>query len=154
MTDPVSAPRFVADHMLGSLARWLRMMGYDTVYDKALDDPAIAKLAREESRFIVTRDRELAKEAGALLIEADVLDLQLKAVTEKFGLKFHDDMIRCSACNGDLTDIPKDQAKDSVPEGALAANEKFWKCTKCGKIYWKGSHWRGIMERFQRLSLA
>jgi len=154
VTDQVSVPRFVADHMLGSLARWLRMMGYDTVYDKSLDDTAIAKLAREDSRFILTRDRELAKESGALFIEEDDLDGQLKAVSAKYGLKYNDSLIRCSACNGELADISKNLAKESVPEGALAANEKFWKCTKCGKIYWKGTHWRGITERLKKLNLA
>lgn len=154
MTEPVAVPKFVADHMLGSLARWLRMMGYDTVYDKALDDPAIADLARKENRFVLTRDRELAKEPGAMFVESDELEAQLKAVSGKYGLKFHDNLIRCSTCNGELADLPKDQAKGSVPEGALAANEKFWKCTRCGKVYWKGTHWRGIMERFQRLSLT
>lgn len=154
MTETVAVPRFVADHMLGSLARWLRMMGYDTVYDKSLDDPAITKLAREEGRFILTRDRELAKEAGALFVEADDLDAQLKAVAEKYGLKHNDGLIRCSACNGALVDLPKEQAKGSVPEGAFEGNDRFWKCSKCGKVYWKGTHWRGIMERFNRLSLA
>lgn len=154
MTEVGGTPRFVADHMLGSLARWLRIMGYDTVYDKSLDDPGIANLARAESRFILTRDRELAKEPGALMIEADDLDLQLKAIAEKYGLKFHDDLIRCSACNGDLADLDKAQAKESVPEGAFENNDKFWKCSKCGKVYWKGTHWHGIMDRFRRLSLV
>ena len=150
----VATPRFIADHMLGSLARWLRMMGYDTVYDKTLDDNAIADLARSEGRFVLTRDRELAKEPGALLVEADDIDNQLKAVAAKFGLKYNDDRIRCSTCNGDLQDLPKEQAKDSVPEGAYAANHKFWKCAKCGKTYWKGTHWLGIRERLQRLNLT
>ncbi len=154
MTEPVAIPKFVADHMLGSLARWLRMMGYDTVYDKDLDDGEIAKLARGESRFILTRDKELAKEPGALLLEHEDLDSQLKAVGTKFGLRYNDNQIRCSACNGELQDLPKDQAKESVPEGALNNNDRFWKCSKCGKVYWKGTHWRGIMERFQRLSLV
>jgi len=154
VTEVGGTPRFVADHMLGSLARWLRIMGYDTVYDKSLDDPGIANLARAESRFILTRDRELAKEPGALMIEADDLDLQLKAIAEKYGLKFHDDLIRCSACNGDLADLDKAQAKDSVPEGAFENNDKFWKCSKCGKVYWKGTHWHGIMDRFRKLSLV
>ncbi len=154
MTDGVSTPKFVADHMLGSLARWLRMMGYDTVYDKSLDDLAIAELARAESRFILTRDRELAKEPGALMVESDDLDSQLRSTAEKYGLKYHEDMIRCSTCNGDLVELPKEQAKDSVPEGAMSHNEKFWKCSRCGKVYWKGTHWHGIMDRFQRLSLT
>jgi len=154
MSETVTTPKFVADHMLGSLARWLRMMGYDTVYDKRLDDGAIASLARAEGRFVLTRDRELAKEPGAFFVEADEIEAQLKAVAPKFGLKYNDTRIRCSTCNGELQDLPKDQAKDSVPEGAYTANDTFWKCAKCGKTYWKGTHWHGIMERLQRLSLT
>jgi uncharacterized protein with PIN domain len=149
-----SAPKFIADHMLGSLARWLRMMGYDTVYDKSMDDPDIAKLARSESRFILTRDKELSKEPAALLLENEDLDSQLQAVATRYGLKFNEGMIRCSTCNGDLADLPKDEAKDKVPEGAFKMNERFWKCTKCQKIYWKGTHWDGISTRLKKLNLA
>ena len=154
MSEGPIRPKFLADHMLGSLARWLRMMGYDTRYDKQLDDKDIAKAAREESRFILTRDQELSKEPGAFLVESDELEAQLKAVGEKFGLKADEAMIRCSACNGDLADLPKEAAKAEVPEGAWTANDKFWKCTKCGKVYWKGTHWRGITERLKKLNLA
>ncbi len=154
MTEPQVKPRFVADHMLGSLAKWLRMIGYDTVYDKSLDDKAIAAAARADSRFILTRDKELAKEPGAMLVEDDLLDGQLSAVRAKFGLSFDESAIRCTACNGELAELPKEQAKESVPEGAFAANDKFWKCAGCGKVYWRGSHWLGIMERLKKLSLA
>lgn len=154
MITTFATPKFIADHMLGSLARWLRMIGYDTVYDKTLDDGAIANLARSEGRFVLTRDKELAKEPGAFFVEADDIDSQLKAVATKFGLKYNDERIRCSTCNGDLHDLPKEQAQSSVPEGAFAANDKFWKCDKCGKMYWKGTHWLGIMERLKRLSLT
>jgi uncharacterized protein with PIN domain len=154
VTDAVVTPKFVADHMLGSLARWLRMIGYDTVYDKQLDDGAIANLARTDGRFVLTRDKELSKEPGALFIEPDDLDGQLKAVATNFGLKYSDERIRCSTCNGELRDMPKELAKESVPEGAYNMNERFWVCAKCGKVYWKGTHWRGIMERLQRLNLV
>ena len=154
MTDPVARPKFMVDHMLGSLARWLRMMGYDTAYDKTKEDPEIAKQARDENRFILTRDKELAKEPGAFLLDKEDLDEQLKAVSEKFGLKYSDDLIRCSTCNGDLVALPKEEAKGKVPEGAYQVNERFWRCSKCEKIYWKGTHWNGITERFKRLSLA
>lgn len=154
MTDQGTSPRFVADHMLGSLARWLRMMGYDTIYNKTLDDGQLATLAKAESRFILTRDKELAKEPGALLVESDELEAQLAAVCQKYGLKFREDLIRCSTCNGALADLPKESAKAEVPEGAYAGNEKFWKCSGCGKVFWKGSHWLGIMERLKKLSLV
>lgn len=154
MTDPIADPKFVADHMLGSLARWLRIMGYDTVYDKKLDDQAISQLARAEGRFVLTRDKELGREPGALLVEQDDLDSQLKAVVARYGLKFRPELIRCSACNGDLVELTKEQAKDAVPEGAFVSNDHFWKCGRCGKVFWKGTHWKGIMERLNRLGLA
>ncbi len=154
MTEGSSPPRFVADHMLGSLARWLRMLGYDTVYDKSLDDAELAKFARAENRFILTRDKELAKEPGAFLVEKDDLDSQLDATGKKFALHYSEDRIRCSTCNGDLVDLPKEEAKGQVPEGAWQANEKFWRCSKCGKLYWRGTHWNGIMDRLKKLNLA
>ena len=154
MSEADQSPKFIADHMLGSLARWLRMMGYDTVYDKRMDDGAIAKAARAESRFIITRDRELSKEPGAYYLDKDDLDQQLGEVAAKFGLRFSEDRIRCSVCNGDLKDLSKTEAAGSVPEGALQANDKFWKCSQCGKVFWKGTHWNGIMERLRKLNLA
>ncbi|MCU0859752.1 MAG: Mut7-C RNAse domain-containing protein [Thermoplasmata archaeon] len=154
MTSPEATPKFVADHMLGSLARWLRMIGYDTVYEKKLDDAMIATMAKEQGRFILTRDKELAKEPIAFLVEPDDLEEQLKAVGQKYGLRLNEATIRCSSCNGDLVDLPKEQAKGEVPEGAYSGNDKFWRCAKCGKVYWKGTHWRGIMERLKKLNLA
>jgi len=154
MSESAPSPKFIVDHMLGSLARWLRMMGYDTVYDKSLEDADIAEVARVEGRSILTRDKELSTRPGAFLLEDIDLEAQLKAIATKFGLKFHEELIRCSTCNGELVDLPKEQAKGKVPEGAHAANEKFWKCSKCDKIYWKGSHWLGINERLKKLGLA
>ena len=154
MSAGASPPKFVADHMLGSLARWLRMMGYDTVYDKSKDDADIAKLARSESRFILTRDKELSKEPGALLLDNEDLDSQLQAVATRDGLKFNEDMIRCSTCNGELVNLPKDEAKGKVPDGAFQMNERFWRCANCQKTYWKGTHWEGITARLKKLNLA
>jgi hypothetical protein len=154
MNPDAIIPRFVADHMLGSLARWLRMLGYDTLYDKGIDDVEIASTARSENRFILTRDKELAKEPGALFLDQDDLEGQLKAVAERFGLRYDEDKIRCSACNGELAPVSKEEASGKVPQGALENNERFWRCSRCQKLYWRGSHWKGIMERFKRLNLA
>src|SRR5512136_1517512 len=102
--------------MLGSLARWLRMIGYDTVYDKNMDDPELVKFARAGNRYLLTRDKELAKEPGSFLVEKDDLDAQLEATAAKFALHFAEDRIRCSTCNGELHDLPKELAKQDVPE--------------------------------------
>jgi uncharacterized protein with PIN domain len=130
------------------------MLGYDTVYGKHLDDDEIVQLASAERRHILTRDKELANRPEATYVEADDLDSQLKLVATKLGLSFNERDIRCSACNGSLADIAKDEVVGQVPEGALTANESFWKCEACGKIYWRGSHWLGILDRFRKLNLV
>ena len=147
-------PRFVADSMLGSLARWLRMLGCDTVYKKDLEDGELARLASAEKRIVLTRDKDLAKEPGAILIESDDLDSQLKLVSEKCRLSFDEELIRCSTCNGELEEIPKETAKERVPEGAFENNDRFWKCSDCQKVFWHGSHWKGIEKRFRDLNLV
>ncbi|UCE92066.1 MAG: Mut7-C RNAse domain-containing protein [Methanobacteriota archaeon] len=154
MTEADARPRFVADGMLGSLARWLRMLGYDTAYEKDMRDETIISMAASENRHIITRDRELAKQPGSLMVESDDLEAQIKCVAERFQLTFDEKAIRCSACNGPLADLPKEEAAGVVPEGALESNEAFWRCSSCGKVYWKGSHWHGIMDRFRRLNLV
>ncbi len=146
--------KFFADSMLGSLARWLRIMGYDTKYDKNMADIDLAIMAKLESRAILTRDRELARAPNAFLVESDVLDEQLSAVAEKYGLGFRESETRCSGCNGELIDTPKGEVMGKVPDGAFSNNDKFWRCASCGKLFWKGSHWIGITERLERLSLS
>ena len=153
MTDEARA-RFVADSMLGSLARWLRMLGYDTLYKKDLEDDELARLASAEKRRILTRDRNLAKEPDAIFIESDDLESQLRLVNEVCKLSFDEDLIRCSVCNGELKDMPKEDAKGRIPDGAFASNDRFWKCGDCDKIFWRGSHWQGIHERFRKLNLS
>lgn len=147
-------PRFIADGMLGSLAKWLRMLGYDTEYAKDLDDDSIAKLAAREGRHILTRDRALASQPGAMMVEGDDIDSQLRAVNNRYSLELDEGAIRCSACNGALVDLPREEAAGVVPKGALENNDVFWKCATCGKAYWRGTHWLGIMDRLRKLNLA
>ncbi|UCE80604.1 MAG: Mut7-C RNAse domain-containing protein [Methanobacteriota archaeon] len=154
MTAAEERTRFAADSMLGSLARWLRMLGYDTAYQKDLDDGALVQLARDEKRRILTRDRLLSKQPDSIYIESDDLDSQLRLVNEACELVFDEAEIRCSACNGDLAEVAKGEIEDQVPKGAFDSNDRFWKCADCGKIYWRGSHWLGILERFRKLNLA
>lgn len=147
-------PRFVADNMLGSLARWLRMLGYDTVYSREMTDDEIVRLAQSEGRHILTRDKDLAARPNATMVAQDDLDAQLQTLRDVFELRYDESAIRCSTCNGDLVAVQKEEVAASVPAGALESNAEFWRCRVCGKIYWKGTHWHGIMERLRRLSLA
>ena len=149
-------PRFAADEMLGSLARWLRLMGYDTTYAKDVGDTELIETTRSNGRFLLTRDRELAERAGdrGFYVESDDLDTQLRAVSARFGIEPDPENARCTVCNGELRTVTREDAKGNVPEGALENNTSFYVCSRCGKYYWRGSHWKNITKRLQDVSDA
>jgi uncharacterized protein with PIN domain len=149
----MTRPRFSADEMLGSLARWLRLMGYDTGYERDGSDTEILKRAVSDGRVLLTRDKKLAERAGGLglYVKDRDLDHQIMQVSMAYGLTFYEDLSRCTACNGELSPITKEEAAEGVPEGALRSNEQFFRCRSCGKYYWKGSHWKNIRKRMDAL---
>jgi uncharacterized protein with PIN domain len=146
-------PRFAVDEMLGSLARWLRIMGYDTVYTRDRTDSAILDLAKGDGRFLLTRDRELSKRMGEMgvYVESDDLDEQLRQARSRFQLEANAERSRCTVCNGELEVVPPEKAKGHVPEGVLENHTSFYVCLACGKFYWRGSHWRQISKRLEDL---
>lgn len=139
-------PRFLADEMLGSLARWLRIMGYDTEYARDMTDGDILQRAETEGRTVLTRDRELALRAGdrGMLVRSDDGDEQLTEVTRCFGLIFDEAHTRCALCNRELVPITADEASERVPPRVLERHNEFLSCPSCGRVYWKGTHWAGI----------
>lgn len=149
----VSKSLFIVDLMLGSLAKWLRMAGYDAVYDKDLEDEEILRLAREEGRTVITRDRELARKAEGFLVPSKNLEEQLLSVKIEFDLRFNSDEIRCPVCNGELAEASAESVRDEIPEKSLRNSGEFWRCRDCGKIYWNGTHWDKILERFKKLKM-
>jgi uncharacterized protein len=134
--------------MLGKLARWLRLMGFDTRYMQG-EDAAIAHCARAEGRVLLTRDHTLAERKGlrTILLRAETLEAQLAEVIAVLGTPSPEVPARCMHCNVPLAAIPKKDAGERVPAYVLETHETFQECRKCGKIYWKGTHWQGIAER-------
>jgi len=144
--------RFIADSMLGRLARWLRILGYDTLYFPQIEDRLILKIAREEDRILLTRDTGLVKVRGLkkfLLLEENDPSQQLKRVITAFGLATAGEsdgfmripsLRRCPVCNTPLRWASKDEAKDKVPDYVHNTVEDFKYCTGCYKFYWKGTH--------------
>jgi uncharacterized protein with PIN domain len=145
--------RFLADHMLGTLAKWLRLLGFDTLYPTVLDDDELIRISSEKARIILTRDKNLASRSNALYIESDQLDEQVKQVFRSFNLKVDDALSRCSLCNESIMEVEKWSVSSDVPEAIFFYHDEFWKCTKCNKIYWKGSHWKEIMGKVGALHL-
>ncbi|MCE5260128.1 MAG: Mut7-C RNAse domain-containing protein [Chloroflexi bacterium] len=137
--------QFIADAMLGKLARWLRIMGNDTLYDTSLDDAELIRLARAEDRVLLTRDTDLAKRRGAriILLDSDALLEQLSQLLCLFPA-INTNVPRCPACNMPLSAITKQEAWGNVPLYAFAENDSFSHCTGCGKYFWPGTQWRRI----------
>jgi uncharacterized protein len=151
----VISPRFVVDTMLGRLARWLRAMGYDTLYPGQCADRELLRIARAEERLLVTRDRMLARLAHprGCLIVAEEVDEQIVETVAQLALApaETDWLSRCLECNGLLEQRDKAALSDLVPDHVLATQSEFMGCPGCGRIYWSGSHADRMLARLSRL---
>ena len=143
----------LADAMLGKLARWLRLLGYDVRYMQD-DDAAIAHAARADGRILLTRDHQLAERRGlhTVLVQSGCLTDQLAQVVEAVGRLPAGTPRRCMACNAVLVAITVETARPGVPPYVAetvgsSSDRPFHQCPECGKIYWKGTHWQGIEDR-------
>ncbi len=143
---------FVADAMLGRLARWLRILGFDTLYDPSASDHRLAALARAEGRMLLTRDRELARRKGirVLLIHSQTLEEQLKQVLTAVGTPSPDTLPRCPQCNSTLTEVTAEQAREHVPAYVARTHRQFRHCPRCDRYYWPGTHLENVKETLTR----
>jgi len=143
--DMPNNPRFAADVMLGSLAKWLRIMGYDTLYFRLIDDNELVRIAKQENRMLLTRDMGIcrSKKAGdCLLIRSQDTVEQIKEVFKALGARSGKVISaqRCVFCNGELLLVERSAIFAEVPEYVLWNAKAFLKCGDCGKVYWEGSH--------------
>jgi len=144
--------KFLCDHMLGTLAKWLRFLGNDVVYPSPIDDNELIAMASREDRTLLTRDRELSgRMAGSVFIASDDLEAQVLQVVQRFDLPADLAMTRCSLCNGALRQVPKADVQGKVPEGVYERQPEFWRCDTCGHLYWRGSHWSSMDARLREI---
>ncbi|MCL6429745.1 MAG: Mut7-C RNAse domain-containing protein [Anaerolineae bacterium] len=143
VVDWESAPRFVADAMLGRLARWLRILGYDTLYDPRGHDDELVRMARAEGRILLTRDTGLVCRRGvrSLLVSHDHVEAQLRQVSAELGLRAPNRFSRCPVCNERLEAVPKSWAWGYVPPYTFCTQQEFRLCPACNRFYWRGTHW-------------
>jgi len=152
--DKDSSPRLLVDAMLGRLAHWLRLMGYDTAYWRDGSDTDLIRQARAEGRLILTRDRQLAGRRGilAVLIASESLDEQIAEVRSALGScapGTPEPFTRCPECNGKLHNLSREDARDLVPPYVWQTQPLFRRCADCGRVYWKGTHWPGLQSRLE-----
>lgn len=143
--------RFAADCNLGTLAKWLRILGYDTHYERRVADPDFIRRAAAEGRVVLTRKRDSASpssEATVVVVKADHVRLQLGEVLEALSLEPDPvkRMTRCLRCNTELEAIPKAAVEGRVPAYVYVKSDRFKSCPACGKVYWPGTHRRNIEE--------
>lgn len=143
--------RFIADSMLGKLAKWLRLAGVDVEYEKDIADEVLIRRAISEDRIILTRDRSIERRKGTkgyLLIRSDHLTEQIIEFIRVFELDtLESAFTRCIRCNTLLEEVSKDSLTDKVPLYVRETQNEFRRCKSCGRIYWAGTH-RENAQRF------
>ena len=148
-------PRFLADAMLGRLARWLRLLGFDTAYDAAIADADLARRAFEEGRIVLTRDRALPDEwrlPRVLVLRSETPGEQLRELARVFPLRRAARLFsRCSRCNAPLEEVAPAAVAARVPARVLARRPLFHRCRGCGRVYWAGSHVERIRRALDRI---
>ena len=146
------AARFAADSMLGSLARKLRLYGFDVVYSSDADDSLLLKLCQEERRTLLTSDRQLhflALRRGAQTVlitsKGDVNMVTQVFRALKLDPSLSPAMSRCPLCNGEIKEISKGDAAPFVKQGVLSHHNSFYQCDSCQQVYWEGGHWFNLV---------
>jgi uncharacterized protein len=150
--------RFVVDGMLGSLSRWLRMLGYVAEYESNAGDNDLLRSSEKPETVLLTRDEELYNRAlgrgiRSMLILDDTEEARLGQLAKTLGISLEIDMAstRCPECGSELHEISKTAAANAVPAKSLDLYDKYWRCTNsnCGKTYWVGSHWKQIRRTLE-----
>lgn len=147
---PLRQTRFIADVHLGRLARLLRMTGFDTAWARDLSDETIVRTARAQKRIVLTRDRGLLKRrlvTHGCLVRSLAPREQLAEVVRRFDLSRQVRMFaRCMTCNAPLARVSRVSVLDALPPAVAETCTEFSRCTGCGKVFWRGSHWDSMKK--------
>jgi len=151
-------PSFICDAMLGGLARWLRAAGYDAQFEYGIDDRELLGRAQATGRMILSSDgpmfrRNVIKDGTvpALYVPQQLSKLeQLRFVIDRLKLPLRDP--RCMACGGELLEVPRHEVMGEAPPLAFRRCRRFWRCRRCGKLLWHGTHWQRIARRLDQIA--
>jgi hypothetical protein len=155
MGEPTDTPRFLCDAMLGGLARWLRAAGYDAEFKYGIDDADLLDRARRDGRMVLSSDGPLFERnvirdgrIPALYVPQQLGKLEaLHFVLRRLDLPLRPP--RCMACGGRLAEAPKHAVAGEAPPLAYRNCDRFWRCRRCGKLLWRGTHWHKITRRLE-----
>ncbi len=152
--------KFIVDANVGKLVKWLRIMGFDAIFAGDLDDDEIAEIAINEGRILLTRDTSFLRRksvfSGELkvvyIIHDDVRE-QLRQVVRALDLLPQSRPFSlCICCNEELLPCAKEEVRELVPPYVYSTQENFMRCPRCGRIYWRGTHWHRMKEVISSLA--
>lgn len=148
-------PRFVADVMLGRLAKWLRIAGFDILYSNKFSDGELIRISKNEKRVLLSRDTRLLVQKAVrqfIFLESQDLQDQMRQVFEELHLdRLPPLLTRCLSCNEPLQEAARESVRGMVPPFVFETQSKFKSCPKCGKIFWAGTHRNSVMRSLARL---
>jgi uncharacterized protein with PIN domain len=149
--EPLREPRFVLDGHLGRLAAFLRLLGFDVLWEPQPDDPDLARTSAEQRRILMTRDRGLLKRSQVthgLLIRSKDPRQQLREVVERLHLRrLARPFTRCLRCNAAIVEVDKAAVEHALPPSVREVQQRIWRCAGCAQLYWMGRH----HERMQQV---
>ncbi len=147
--------RFAVDRMLGKLAKWLLILGYDTFYDSHLPLEQLVERSAVEGRVLITHNSKIHDYAAVdqfLLLHSGRFDDQLRILTEEFSLDLESYRFsRCTRCNAKIVSVNKQKVKHLVPQKSYEGFSQFYQCRSCEKVYWVGTHVHNTLERLKRI---
>jgi uncharacterized protein with PIN domain len=154
----ISNLKFIVDNNVGKLAKWLRIMGYDTLFFNGSDDSGMITIALAEDRVMLTRDTQIMKrrvvtsgQLKAILIQSDEPERQIHQVIDSLNLDWQfKPFTICLECNQPLVERSKEQVKDVVPPYVYKTQSQYMECPACHRIYWRGTHWQTMTKKLKK----
>ncbi|MEJ7681829.1 MAG: Mut7-C RNAse domain-containing protein [Segetibacter sp.] len=135
---------------MGKLAKALRILGFDTIYQNNYSDKSVVEIAEREQRIVLTRDVGLLKHKSikcGYWLRSQVVEKQLKEVVNRFHMLTEARLFeRCLVCNGKIAEVAKEVVLEKLPPETIKYFNKFFQCSSCKKVYWKGSHYENMMK--------
>lgn len=153
---PLGETRFLADEHLGKLARLLRLLGFDTLYEPSLSQPDMAAVSHGQKRIIITRHAAVLKRSDVTrgcLVRSALPEKQVEEIMAKFHLAGSvRPFTRCMSCNGILVQRNKQDIAHGLQPGTRKHYDHFLQCEVCGKLYWKGSHYTRLASFVEKIT--
>jgi uncharacterized protein with PIN domain len=150
--------RFVIDHNVGKLARWLRMLGFDSLFFNGEDDGDMVRQALAEGRIILTRDTGVMKRRvitqgrlKAILIESEEPEKQIRQLMAELDIKERSrPFTLCLECNKSLVPRTPDEVRERVPPYVFKTQKQYVECPACRRVYWRGTHFSAMLRKVER----